>query len=355
MSCAPEEDPSSLRDAGRARFQTPRGRPASRRVFTLGVVKLGVIVLVVACAGSPSRFPAATAEDFRAELERADRAWSAAASGARAADAIAAMLADDVRLLQDGEPIARGRSAAVAALERSADAGAEQTWTPLRVDVSRDGRFGYSYGLYELRALAADAPAELRPGKYIAVWRRGGDDVWRAVAYVRSPRAPGKATATLPAEFAALVARIDADPAPGAPNARIAAMDADRRFAAMAADSGVGAAFAAFAAADGVLLGGGPTLVMGPDGIRAAFSGRPPGATLVWHPVDALSSDAGDLAFTIGEAESRNPGTGAVGHSKYLTVWRRQHDGRWLYVVDGGNARPAPPASRGPTTGTGGP
>jgi ketosteroid isomerase-like protein len=313
------------------------------------------IALAASCAGAASRTPLPVSiADVRAELRGADSAWSAAASGRRAADAIGAMLADDVRVLLDGEPLARGRAAAIAALERTPEANAEQSWTPLRVDVSADGRFGYSYGLYELRARGTGASAELRPGKYIAVWRRVGDGIWRAIAYARAPRASGDASAALPAALAALVARADAGPTHGGPDARAGAMDADRRFSAMAADSGVGAAFAAFAAPDGVLLGPGPTLIAGPDEIRAAFSGRPAGATLVWHPVDALASDVGDLAFTVGEAESRNPATGAIGYSKYLTVWRRQGDGRWLYVVDGGNGRPAPSASRGPTTGAGG-
>jgi ketosteroid isomerase-like protein len=26
--------------------------------------------------------------------------------------------------------------------------------------------------------------------------------------------------------------------------------------------------------------------------------------------------------------------------SKYLTVWKKQRDGSWRYVVDGGSARP---------------
>jgi ketosteroid isomerase-like protein len=26
--------------------------------------------------------------------------------------------------------------------------------------------------------------------------------------------------------------------------------------------------------------------------------------------------------------------------SKYLTIWKKQRDGTWRYVVDGGSARP---------------
>jgi ketosteroid isomerase-like protein len=29
-------------------------------------------------------------------------------------------------------------------------------------------------------------------------------------------------------------------------------------------------------------------------------------------------------------------------YSKYLTVWKRQPDGAWKFVADGGNERPGP-------------
>jgi ketosteroid isomerase-like protein len=239
---------------------------------------------------------------------------------------------------------------------RGDDGALVQTWTPSRVDVSLDGRFGYSYGFLERRPSGGSAADEGRPGKYIAVWRRDDDGVWRAIAYVRADRAPGERAATLPADFLTgdeLVAPASPPATAEARDAAIeAARDADRRFSA-AGSVDLGEAFAFFAAPDAALLGPGPSLILGPDAIRAAFAGRPAGATLVWHPVDAMASDAGDLAFTIGEAESRNPATGDIGLSKYLTVWRRQADGSWKYVVDGGNSRPAP-GPGGPKTGDGG-
>lgn len=328
---------SSLRAAATGRFHGPYGSP----------LLACVVGLALGCAPSPASESLAASR--RAELEAADRAWSAAAARESAVGAISAMLAEDVRFLQDGEPIVRGRAAAVAAMLRGDDGALVQTWTPSRVGVSRDGAFGYSYGFLERRARDA-APGDAgRPGKYIAVWRREGDGAWRAIAYVRVDRASGEISPALPTDFAALAARADHAAPTGGADARQAALDADRDFSAAAMESGVGEAFARFAAADGALLGAGPSLVLGPDAIRAAFAGRPAGATLVWRPVDAVASAAGDLAFTVGEAESRNPATGAVGYSKYLTVWRLQPDGRWRYVVDGGNARPA--VATGPRTG----
>jgi ketosteroid isomerase-like protein len=60
--------------------------------------------------------------------------------------------------------------------------------------------------------------------------------------------------------------------------------------------------------------------------------------------VEGEASKAGDLGFTVGNAvftSVREDGAPVVRHSKYLTVWKRQRDGTWRFVVDGGNTRPA--------------
>jgi ketosteroid isomerase-like protein len=119
-------------------------------------------------------------------------------------------------------------------------------------------------------------------------------------------------------------------------------MAADRAFS----DSGardLSHAFASFAAPDGAMLGSGAEMVWGPDEIASVFKEWPANRRLVWHPVQAGVASSGDLAFTVGEAETLaldQPGTPAIAKSKYLTIWRKQADGTWKYVVDGGNARP---------------
>jgi ketosteroid isomerase-like protein len=63
----------------------------------------------------------------------------------------------------------------------------------------------------------------------------------------------------------------------------------------------------------------------------------------VWHPVAGEVARSGDLGFTVGNAVFTGrslDGSPQVRYSKYLTVWKRQRDGSWRYVVDGGNARP---------------
>jgi hypothetical protein len=63
---------------------------------------------------------------------------------------------------------------------------------------------------------------------------------------------------------------------------------------------------------------------------------------LEWGPIAGGAAPSGNLGLTIGEATATNPVTGERRYSKYITVWKRQPNGTWLYVIDGGNARPAP-------------
>jgi hypothetical protein len=68
-------------------------------------------------------------------------------------------------------------------------------------------------------------------------------------------------------------------------------------------------------------------------GLRAlAFD---PGLSVEWAPVEARISDDGTLGTTIGDATIRT----ARGEkkTKYLTVWRRGADGRYLVILDIGN------------------
>ena len=118
------------------------------------------------------------------------------------------------------------------------------------------------------------------------------------------------------------------------------AQETDELFARVAMDSGPGPAFARFAAPDGMLLGARPLPPMGPDTIRARFTGFPADQRLMWGPIQGLGAASGGLAITVGEATTGPPAGPAVSYSKYVTVWRLEPDGTWRFVFDIGSARP---------------
>jgi len=259
----------------------------------------------------------------RDELLEADRALARAVELVGIMDAFLPALTENAAYLHPGAPLLRGRGKIQEFLQTAAPLEGF-TWAPAYADVSEDGELGYTYGWTRFGD---------NQGKYLACWRKSRDGDWRITAYVRTTPVPLANPGPLP------------DPLDLRPSAHVRGksdshelMRADAAFAALSVDSGAKAAFLAFAAPDAMGFGNGTQFNEGREAIGASFNAFPAGAVLEWKPVAAEIAHAGDLGCTVGEA------TVAARHffSKYLTVWKRQADGSWKFVADGGNVRPAP-------------
>lgn len=273
----------------------------------------------------------------RLDLLAADSAWSAAAS-ASPDDGLLSSLADSAYVLLPGQAMVRGREQAAPMVASSATLShAAISWRAARAVVSRDGTFGATFGY----ATIARSGGARQPAKYIAAWRRVAG-AWRVLAWVLT-LAPDGTRAPAPAWPA--VVEPAAGPADSTRTPRFAVMLADARFAGFAALHGPGAAFAEFAAEDGALLSGNPGITWGRSAIRESNGSDLRSVLLTWAPVDGFAAASGDLGFTVGQATYVSTAIGRSLHlqySKYLTIWRRQRNGGWRYVVDGGNGAPAP-------------
>ena len=120
---------------------------------------------------------------------------------------------------------------------------------------------------------------------------------------------------------------------------------AERAFAQHSVRAGTQSAFLSFMAEDGVLYR--PRAVKALTWLRARP--MPADLALVWEPVFADISRAGDLGYTtgpwIGSSRSRADVDPTFG--EYVTIWRRQHDGGWKAELDAGIAHSPDPV--GPT------
>lgn len=112
-------------------------------------------------------------------------------------------------------------------------------------------------------------------------------------------------------------------------------VETERAFAKASETNGTREAFAAFIAEDGILFR--PTAVNGKRWLRE----NPPPASdkrplLAWEPSFADISAAGDMGYTFGpwkfKPDIKDAKPSAFGH--FLTVWRKQGDGTWKFVVD---------------------
>lgn len=111
----------------------------------------------------------------------------------------------------------------------------------------------------------------------------------------------------------------------------------ERAFSHMAADSGLQAAFTAFAA-DSAVLNRGGSLIKGKKAISRFYGAeRYRDVSLQWEPAYIHVASAGDLAYTYGPYTYTvlgEEGTPVVSTGIFHTVWRRQKDGSWKYVWD---------------------
>jgi ketosteroid isomerase-like protein len=167
---------------------------------------------------------------------------------------------------------------------------------------------------------------------------------------------PGQAQAPLqalaaPAEAAEASAEAQTD-------AAAEVMAADRAFAARASQATTAQAFREFMAEDGLLFRADGEPLRGPAAIFAHFGGAAPETgKLLWEPAQAWVSEDGTFGASWGR--SRFVLNGAAQPSaayRYMTVWRRDADGRWKGLMEMGapakdllpaaSAQKPPPASR---------
>lgn len=118
-------------------------------------------------------------------------------------------------------------------------------------------------------------------------------------------------------------------------------------FCAMARDKGLLAAFQHFAAPDVAFIDTDPRKFRGPAAVRERMGEDKPGVKLTWSASFTDVSDDGTLGYNYGRYESRRPGPDGqeiVRGGWFLTIWKRQPDGSWKYVMDNGSPDRPPPA-----------
>lgn len=127
-------------------------------------------------------------------------------------------------------------------------------------------------------------------------------------------------------------------PAPEAPDPAVL-MQADREFAADVAGGGADA-WASWFADDGAMIQEGAGEIRGRDAIRNAVDYLDtPGLSLTWEPARADIAASGDLGWTTGTWEYRpSPDAEPASRGRYVSIWRKQEDGRWKVVMDLGSA-----------------
>ena len=124
---------------------------------------------------------------------------------------------------------------------------------------------------------------------------------------------------------------------------RRALVQMEHDFARAAATKGTRDAFLEFLADDGIIFQPGPV-----NGKKFWTERQPRKGLLSWEPVFADVSRAGDLGYTTGPWEFRPNGADdkPVAFGQYFTIWKKQNDGAWKFVLDRGVTSEKPFATR---------
>jgi ketosteroid isomerase-like protein len=114
-------------------------------------------------------------------------------------------------------------------------------------------------------------------------------------------------------------------------------MDADRAFAQLSADSGMRTAFMEYIDSNGVLLRPGRYPILGADAIDFLLQQDDKSFTMQWEPKGAGIANSGEMGYTYGlyKIKYNSPDTATYG--TYVSVWKKQADGKWKFVLDSGN------------------
>jgi ketosteroid isomerase-like protein len=110
----------------------------------------------------------------------------------------------------------------------------------------------------------------------------------------------------------------------------------------MSRQVGMKKAFLEYIDNDGVLLRPDHPPIVGAEAIDFLSGINDTSYTLTWKPSRGEIAASGDLGFTFGIYELKTKDTSFKG--TYVSIWKKQNDGAWKFVLDSGNPgiEPAP-------------
>ena len=114
-------------------------------------------------------------------------------------------------------------------------------------------------------------------------------------------------------------------------------LQTDSDFSSMSVKDGMFKAFLFFMADDGVILRNNLFPDKGKEALKQRFSGKSDTTfVLSWEPLFEKISESGDLGYTYGIHTNTDKLTGEISKGTYITIWQKQSDGSWKFVLDTG-------------------
>lgn len=116
-----------------------------------------------------------------------------------------------------------------------------------------------------------------------------------------------------------------------------ALMDADRAFSKVSEIRGLKFAYIQYIDSSGILLR--PNTVPLIEGNAMDFISRSDDAsfTMTWEPKKGFVASSGEMGYTYGIYSLKRNDADSVMYGTYVTIWKKQPDGKWKFVLHSGN------------------
>jgi ketosteroid isomerase-like protein len=244
-----------------------------------------------------------------------------------------------VLLPEKGHPI-YGKKSRKKLMKHTGIKGSEShlQWEPIFADVSAAGDLGYTHGRLERPGIEPSDNKKINHGYYATIWQKDPRGNWKA-AFIQGLLLL-KDLEQKPIDKKIDWTNID--------EKTKEVVNTERSFAKYSIEKGAPAAFYHFIADTGITLS-----ASGPPRTKETYAKmtaaqqekkpNTPKSTLEWEPVFSYVSASGDMAYNWGPYKytvTDIKGNQQVAYGYFVTVWKKQADNSWKFVLDAGNISP---------------
>lgn len=110
----------------------------------------------------------------------------------------------------------------------------------------------------------------------------------------------------------------------------------DSEFSDYSKEHGMRKAFLEYIDNDGVMMKDNALPIKGAQAIDFISSMNDSSVELTWEPQGGDIAESGELGYTYGIYELKG-NNDVVERGTYVTIWKKQEDGKWKFVLDSGN------------------
>ncbi|MEO5890646.1 MAG: hypothetical protein ABIQ31_10360 [Ferruginibacter sp.] len=114
-------------------------------------------------------------------------------------------------------------------------------------------------------------------------------------------------------------------------------MEADRAFSKLSEEKGMRHALMQYIDGKGVLLRPNSVPIVGVEAIDYISQGNDTSYTMTWEPNGGSIARSGELGYTYGVYSFKLKNKDSVIYGTYVSIWKRQPDGKWKFVLETGN------------------